>query len=136
MFGPPQAAGIDSNGVGPMDVWALRFGCGLEVRLLAFHWRSPGIVVPWDDPNVIEVHANSKDGDHVAAHVPFELMTLQVPDERESPRRSWVLKRQDDLGNVFEVRSYSSRCAAEREQARLEGTLHKQTYWIDDLSTR
>lgn len=47
-----------------------------------------------------------------------------------SPER-WVLWRQDDHGNRFEVRSFDSVEAARAELARFEAHTHKQCYWLE-----
>ncbi len=137
-FGPAQALGIDSNGVGDIDVWALRFGCGLELLLLAFHFHPHlGRDLEPEEPGFVEIQATSTDFKHISAHMPFPLEHVDawLPDGRTYPEACVAVMRQDDNGHVFQVRSYSSRCAAERELARLETLTHRQTYWLVDLPT-
>ncbi len=120
-----------------MDVWALRFGCGLEILLLAFHFHSGlGRTLEPDEPGFVEIQATSKDFEHISAHLPFALEHVEpwLPDGRTSPEPCVAVMRQDDNGHVFRVRSYSSQCAAERELARLEALTHKQTYWLEALT--
>ncbi|NUP08821.1 MAG: hypothetical protein HOW73_22470 [Polyangiaceae bacterium] len=136
VFGPPQAVGIDSNGFGSMDVWALRFGCGMELLLLAFYTRSgDGGEFRPDEAGFVEIQATTTDFGHIAAHLPFELGQVDawLPDRRTYPEPCCAVMRQDDNGHVFEVRSHSSRCAAERDLAELEALTHKQSYWLVDL---
>ena len=42
----------------------------------------------------------------------------------------WVVWRQDDNGNRFEVGRRESRAAAEELAATMEARGHKQTYWV------
>jgi hypothetical protein len=57
-----------------------------------------------------------------------------VPDEAapwvgEPPGR-WIVWRQDDNGNRFEVVRKDSRAEAEEVAAAMEARGHKQTYWV------
>ncbi len=135
-LGAPQERDADSNGVGPMDVWAMRFPCGLEVLLLAFH-RDASLArdVSADEPCWVEIQSNSTELEHIAAHLPFELVDISLwePDLRTSPAAEWAVMRQDDNGHVFRVEEHASRCAAERAVQRLESGKHKQMYWLTAL---
>jgi hypothetical protein len=42
----------------------------------------------------------------------------------------WVVWRQDDHGNRFEVARHDSRDAAQEHADELERRGHKQTYWV------
>lgn len=56
---------------------------------------------------------------------------IQLDDSLDTsllPR--WVLWRQDDNGNSFDVKTFASRAKAEQEARRFEATLHKQTYSV------
>lgn len=135
-LGAPQARDVDSNGVGPMDVWAMRFPCGLELLLLAFHYdakRCRDVVD--DEPCWVEIQSNSTELEHIAAHLRFELVEVSPwePDRCTDPPAQWAVMRQDDNGHVFRVEEHASRCAAERAVERLEGGKHKQMYWLTAL---
>jgi hypothetical protein len=131
-LGPPQARAIDSNGCGPYDAWGLRFSCGLEVLLLAFHLGPDFSNVPADHATWVEIQANSTDFAHIETHLPFELSEVSpwLPDRRTYPAPCWIVMRQDDNGNTFEVRACSSRCEAALYSGSLESLGHKQTYWV------
>lgn len=122
-----------------MDVWALRFPCGLELLLLAFHhdarlYRD----VAEDEPGWVEIQSNSTEIEHIAAHLPFELadVTPCAPDTCTHPPPQWAVMRQDDNGHVFRAEEHASRCAAEAALGRFEGLSHKQMYWITSLDPR
>ncbi|NUT17939.1 MAG: hypothetical protein HOV77_02020 [Hamadaea sp.] len=42
----------------------------------------------------------------------------------------WVVWRQDDNGNRYEVARHASREAADAQAAELESRGHKQVYWV------
>jgi hypothetical protein len=42
----------------------------------------------------------------------------------------WIVWRQDDNGNRYEVARRESRAAAEELAAEFEARGHKQTYWV------
>ena len=42
----------------------------------------------------------------------------------------WVVWRQDDNGNRYEVARHDSRAAAEAQAEQMEARGHKQTYWV------
>ena len=42
----------------------------------------------------------------------------------------WIIWRQDDNGNRFEVARRDSRAEAEELAATMEARGHKQTYWV------
>lgn len=44
--------------------------------------------------------------------------------------KRWVVWRQDDNGNQFEVARFESREEAERLAATMEARGHKQIYWV------
>ena len=134
-FGPAQELDADSNGVGLMDIWALRFHCGLETLLLAFHGSADFSEVPANESNWVEVQANTTDFPHLVGHLPFELREMFPfePDPRTFPPDAWRLVRQDDNGHVFEIGSFSSRCAADAALSKFEGLSHKQTYWLVEI---
>jgi len=132
-LGPPQVSGVDSNGLGLYDLWALRFQCGLEVLLLAFH-DSKFVSVPRDCENWIDLQSSDTDLAHIAAHLPFDLRELSpwLPNRRAARPPAWFVMRQDDNGNVFELARCTSRCEAQLKVDALESLGHKQTYWVDD----
>ncbi|WP_203901757.1 hypothetical protein [Virgisporangium aliadipatigenens] len=43
---------------------------------------------------------------------------------------AWIVWRQDDNGNRFEVRRFDDRAAAEALAAEMEARGHKQIYWV------
>ena len=131
-LGPPQARDLDSNGMGLYDAWAMRFNCGLEVLLLAFHMDSKVQNIPKDWETWVEIQANETDFPHMLAHLPFELGEVSpwIPDRRTTRPPDWTVMRQDDNGNRFEVGSYGTRCEAEIRIQRLEAGGHKQMYWV------
>jgi hypothetical protein len=137
--GPPHAVDLDSNGCGPVDAWGLRFACGLEVVLWVFHIRMPeGRRVGDDELAVFEVQANEADEAHIRFHLPFALEAVswwmhEPPLQR--PPASWVVWRQDDNGNRFEVGACTSRCEAAETAATFESRGHKQTYWVEKRSS-
>jgi hypothetical protein len=46
------------------------------------------------------------------------------------PPARWIVWRQDDNGNRFEVTRKDSRAEAEELAAVMEARGHKQTYWV------
>jgi hypothetical protein len=131
-LGQPQAREVESDGIGPYDLWAMRFPCGLEVLLLAFHRAPDFSPLSPDDAGSVVLESSSVDWAHIAAHLPFDVGELSVwtPDRRLPGPCDWTVMRQDDNGNVFEVRSCSSSCEAEALARELESHGHKQTYWV------
>jgi hypothetical protein len=47
------------------------------------------------------------------------------------PEGTWVVRRQDDNGNRFVVRTHLSREEAERLVVEMEAKGHKQVYWAE-----
>jgi len=134
-LGPPQARDVESDGIGPYDLWAMRFACGLEVLLLAFHWDlQAGVALEPDQENHVVLESSTTDWAHIATHLPFEAGAVSVwmPDRRASDPLDWTVLRQDDNGNVFEVKSCSSSCEAHGIVRELESHGHKQIYWVTD----
>ena len=133
-FGPAQTREFDSNGMGTVDAWTLRFSCGLELLVWAHHMKSDGSPVPPNQDTWFEVHANECDFAHIAAHLPFELRAVSpwLPDRRTRPSARWQVMRRDDNGNVFAMRACSTRCEADRCADTFEGRGHKQSYWVEE----
>jgi hypothetical protein len=50
------------------------------------------------------------------------------------PTVQWIVWRQDDNGNQFEVARRQSRAEAEELAATMEARSHKQTYWVAALA--
>jgi hypothetical protein len=50
------------------------------------------------------------------------------------PPVRWIVWRQDDNGNRFEVARKDSRAEAEELAAVMEARGHKQTYWIAEAT--
>jgi hypothetical protein len=66
-----------------------------------------------------------------------------APDPRASiivrvdPRdQVWIVWRQDDNGNRFEVARFTSRAEADALAAQMEARGHKQTYWVAAAAAR
>ena len=131
-LGPPQARDLDSNGMGRYDAWALRFGCGLEVLLLAFQINSRMETIPKDRDTWVEIQSNETDFAHIVAHLPFEVGEVSpwMPDRRTARPPRWTVMREDDNANTFEVATYGTRCEAEMRIRDFEAHHHKQTYWF------
>jgi hypothetical protein len=66
-------------------------------------------------------------GDH--HDVPIEHRD-QSQDDRRPQRGPWVVWRQDDNGNRFEVARRDSRAEADALAEMMELRGHKQTYWV------
>jgi hypothetical protein len=131
-LGLPQTRDLDSNGMGLYDAWALRFACGLEVLLLAFHMDSKATNIPKDRDTWVEIQANETDFAHIVAHLPFALgeVSPRMPDLRTTRPPRWTVMRLDDNGNTFEVGTYGTRCEADIVAETFEATGHKQSYWV------
>jgi hypothetical protein len=57
-----------------------------------------------------------------------------VPAEETADRpRRWIVWRQDDNGNRFEVNRYESRTEADEVAATMEARGHKQIYWVAEM---
>ena len=137
-LGAAHATDLDSNGLGPVDAWALRFPCGLEVAVWLFRQRPDGSRI--EEPNEsahVEIYAKDRDIEHVRFHLPIS--TTDNPWESKeslSGRRAWGLLRQDDNGNLYAVREFTSQREAEAAAASFEAHGHKQMYWVERLAVR
>ncbi|WP_178379946.1 hypothetical protein [Cryptosporangium aurantiacum] len=54
----------------------------------------------------------------------------------EGPSVRWVVWRQDDNGNRYEVVRKDSRAEAEEVAATLEARGHRQIYWVAEVTQR
>jgi hypothetical protein len=144
VLGEPHGANLDSNGIGLFDAWALRFSCGLEVTISIFHVRTGS---PWEEitdpeePAAVEIHASERDFDHIRFHLPLPMTGLSrwEPDTMVESPRDWLVVRQDDSGNRYEVSAFSSECEARNTARTFEERGHKQMYWVqrrDDAGRR
>ncbi|BCJ77611.1 hypothetical protein CS0771_71550 [Catellatospora sp. IY07-71] len=52
------------------------------------------------------------------------------PNDGAGPDRPWVVWRQDDNGNRYEMRRCATREEAEALAAEFEARGHKQLYWV------
>jgi hypothetical protein len=52
------------------------------------------------------------------------------PEEEHGAPERWVVWRQDDNGNRFEVARKDSRAEADELAALMEARGHKQLYWV------
>jgi hypothetical protein len=118
--------------MGPVDVWAIAFSCGLEVTLASFQIDDTGAMVPHGSRGVVEVHSSDLDLNHLRAHSPIPLNDLSFWETGVSGSRprAWWLVRQDDHGNTFDVEAFSTSCEAEATARSFEARGHKQTYWV------
>jgi hypothetical protein len=57
------------------------------------------------------------------------MCAMDMPDAGE-PGLDWVVWRQDDHGNRFEVARLASRAEADALAADMEARRHKQMYWV------
>jgi len=136
LFGDPT--GLEDPGdPGPIERWAFRYPCGLQLVYELSLLHDQTLVLP-DVPELA----------HVARHLPFEpdrvsLMTAKQLDEEMAkevgyhPERQAELDslravqvwRQGDDGNKFSVGDPTTERAAQCYVAELEGRHHKQAYW-------
>lgn len=136
-FGPPTFPGEDSNGLGEMDVWELRFECGLRAALLLMRERGPrGVFVAIGEggDRGVEVYASDTERDHLVHHLGGHDWSPFLPDRVRDDPPVWVVRRIDDNGNVFDVDAFSHRCGADALAAELTARGHKQTYWVERRS--
>lgn len=134
-FGVPMLVNGDSNGMGPIDAWAMRFGCGLELCLWIFHLRPDGSTI--DDPHEpawIEVQASAAQEAHILFHLELPVSALSRWESATFlPEPAvWRLVRQDDNGVRAEVARYTSQCEAATAATAFEERHHKQTYWVEE----
>ncbi len=137
-FGPPTQRGLDSNGVGLFDCYRLQFACGLEIALWRFHLgRGLQPIDAVREPSIFELHANRPELEHAVFHlgVPsdaFDRWTDRDGTPLSAPvPASWIVMRQDDNGNRYEVARVTSRCEAESLMYQYEARGHKQVYWVE-----
>jgi len=123
-LGEPHLKDLDSNGVGLFDFWGLRFPCGLEVAVWLF--EDP------DLPHPVEINANERDLDHIRFHLPLPAADLsRWPGTLIEAPRDWLVLRQDDGGNRYEVGAFTSGCEARDCARTFEERGHKQMYWVE-----
>lgn len=137
-FGPPLEEDVDSNGVGLMSLWAVRFRCGLEVAL-EHSQRHPGTFEASDDahePRWLTIYANDNERNHLLLHLTFENTepSYWQPDTTRDGPLAWRVMRRDDNGHVFEMARFSSRCEAEAVALTFEQHGHKQMCWVEHVS--
>ncbi|MEZ4250916.1 MAG: hypothetical protein R3B99_22050 [Polyangiales bacterium] len=136
-LGPPTFENEDSNGLGSMDVWVVRFACGLEASLLLLKEQGPcGAHVGQAEPGHcgVEVWASDAERSHLRHHLGGRDWTPFLPDRTYDGVSSFVVRRIDDNGNVFEVERFTHRCGADALAAELTARGHKQTYWVESLT--
>jgi hypothetical protein len=127
------------EGLGPTDVWAFEYRCGLQVVYL-FYQLTGNLTVSADSPEVR----------HTVRHMPFQPARIETiaADGLESelsrlirmyPERTHEIKdltafqvwRIDDNGNVFAVDDFTSERDARCRVSQLEKSMHKQMYWYE-----
>jgi hypothetical protein len=133
-FGPPTFPGEDSNGLGEMDVWEVRFECGLRAALLLMRERGrrgEPVAIGSPGERSVELYASDAERAHLVHHLGGRDWSPFLPDRLHDDPRVWVVRRVDDNGNVFEVQRFSHRCGAAALAAELSARGHKQTYWVE-----
>lgn len=55
---------------------------------------------------------------------------MSVHRSGEEPAGPWIVWRQDERGNRFEVARFAVRADADALAATMEARGHKQTYWV------
>jgi hypothetical protein len=55
---------------------------------------------------------------------------VETPAATDEPPRLWVVWRQDDNGNRYEVARFADRGEADELAATMEARGHKQLYWV------
>ncbi|MCA9617113.1 MAG: hypothetical protein KC586_30340, partial [Myxococcales bacterium] len=112
-FGPPTFENEDSNGLGAMDVWVVRFACGLEASLLLMKGLgSDGVHGGENEPGDrhVEVWASDTERSHLLHHLGGRDGSPFSPDRTYDGVASFVVRRIDDNGNVFDVERFTHRC--------------------------
>ncbi len=137
-FGPPTERGLDSSGLGLFDCYCLQFSCGLEISLWRFHLgRGLQRIDAARDPSIFEIHANRPELEHALFHLGVSGDAVERWTDRDGTPlsalapASWIVMRQDDNGNCYEVARVTSRCEAESLMRQYEARGHKQVYWIE-----
>lgn len=132
-FGAATLEREDSNGLGDMDVWILRFSCGLEAILLFMRDFEParGLEPRPEGRRGVEVYASEVDRAHLQHHLGGDAWSPFLPDRLLDGPQSWWVRRGDDNGNVFDVASFSHRCGADALAEQLTARGHKQVYWVE-----
>lgn len=131
-YGPAHLCDVDSGGVGTVDVWCLRYDCGLEAAIWFFtYYLGEGATGRNGHANV-EIHANDNERSHLLWHLglPGEAAYQEPGALRDDPT-AWLVTRMDDNGCRFEVGRYTSQCEAAGTLAELERRKHKQTYFLE-----
>jgi len=136
LFGEPTGL-PDPGDPGPIERWAFRYDCGLQLIYQLDIYDKQTLVIP-DIPEI----------EHVARHLPFSTsrVTLMPDDElrdqvklalsmypdRETEFDALAVAqvwRQGDDGNEIPVGQCTSERSAKCHVAELESHGHKQTYW-------
>ena len=58
------------------------------------------------------------------------MTAVEEPVGATDPPPSWIVWRQDDNGNRYEVARFADRGAADELAATMEARGHKQLYWV------
>ena len=134
-FGPPLAEGVDSNGLGLVDEWCVRFPCGLEVGLWLLQIDKTGATLGPHELRSVGVFANSRERKHLCFHlgVADREVGLGEPDPTVVGANTWRVMRQDDNGRRFEVAAFTSNCEATQVAKEFEERGHKQAYYVEPM---
>jgi len=137
-LGPPTERDLDSNGVGLFDCYHLQFACGLEIALWRFHLsRELRPIDAARELSIFEIHANRPELEHALFHLGVSVDACARRADRDGTPlsaavpSSWIVMRQDDNGNRYEVARVTSRCEAESLARQYEARGHKQIYWVE-----
>jgi hypothetical protein len=125
---------MDSNGIGPIDVWLLGFPCGLEMCIWRGKIGETGALIDENTAQWTEVLGNQRERGHLVSHLGFDpvpRVSLWKHPTCEIGPLDWRLLRQDDNGHRFEAGRYSSACEARFAQEEFERHIHKQFYWVE-----
>ena len=122
-FGPRVPGADELDGLGPMQLWIVRFPCGCEIVLRHLELAPK--------PHRLGVVSNDPDLDHVLHHFALPVTWRIEPKDAPFPVERWSLFRQDDNGNRFHIRDFDSMFSAECARREFEGRGHKQLYTIE-----
>jgi hypothetical protein len=111
----------------PCREWWLQAACGLSF-VLCQDFVTEEVVVVAEEAAELE---------HMLAHLPFDyegpyrLEPEHDERERREGRGGWVVLREDDRGNRFDIESFSRESSARCYARLLELRRHKQTYLVE-----
>jgi hypothetical protein len=127
-WGPPHLVDREGDGLGPEEYWGWHCDCGLEVVVL----HLPRYPVE----DMFLVTSEYREVEHVLAHVGWkpELVTW-LADAAKPFTKGWVVVRQDDTGNRYDICVAPVRAHADCYAALMEARAHKQSYSVEVRGT-